>query len=160
MSRPLPASQSAPRSRDRDVHTLAGRLIAVQEQERARIARELHDDLSQKLALLSIDLKQLMGQTGGSDLLMRRVRSAAMSVDEIATSVHNLSHQLHPARLQMLGLEGALRSLCRDLSSGHNLRIDFEHEPFDSTREGSQVLSDAYSRADSYRAGGGGGRRR
>ena len=131
MTHPLPASPSTLRSPDHDVHTLAGRLIAVQEQERARIARELHDDLSQKLALLSIDLKQLMGQTGGSDLLMRRVRSAAMSVDEIATCVHNLSHQLHPARLKMLGLERALRSLCRDISSAHNLRIDFEYEPFD-----------------------------
>lgn len=131
MSPPLPVRQSAPRSREGDAHTLASRLIAAQEQERARIARELHDDLSQRLALLSIDLQQLIGQTGGSDLLTRRVRSAAMSVDEIATSVHNLSHQLHPARLKILGLEPGLRSLCRDISSAHNLRIEFEHEPFD-----------------------------
>jgi signal transduction histidine kinase len=126
----LQTSQSALHSRDLHVDALAGRLIAAQEQERARIARELHDDLSQKLALLSIDLKQLVGQTGGSDLLTRRLQSAAMSVDAIATGVHSLSHQLHPARLEMLGLEPALRSLCRDMSAAHNLRIEFEHEPF------------------------------
>jgi signal transduction histidine kinase len=126
----LQASQSALRSRDQHLHTLAGRLIAAQEHERARIARELHDDLSQKLALLSIDLSQLVGQTGASDTLTCRVRAAAMRVDDIATSVHNLSHQLHPTQLEILGLERALRSLCRDMSSAHNLRIEFEHEPF------------------------------
>ncbi|HEU4694459.1 MAG TPA: sensor histidine kinase [Vicinamibacterales bacterium] len=126
----LQVSQSALRSRDQHVQTLAGRLIAAQEQERARIARELHDDLSQKLALLSIDLRQLVGQTGVSNLLTRRVQSAAMSLDEIATAVHSLSRQLHPARLEMLGLEPALRSLCRDMSAAHNLRIEFEHEQF------------------------------
>jgi signal transduction histidine kinase len=126
----LQASESALRSRDRQVQTLAGRLIAAQEQERARIARELHDDLSQKLAVLSIDLNRLVGQTGGSEGLTRHLQAAAMSVGDIATGVHNLSHQLHPARLEMLGLEPALRSLCRDMSSAHNLRVEFEHEPF------------------------------
>lgn len=126
----LQASQSALRSRDQQVQTLAGRLIAAQEQERARIARELHDDLSQKLALLSIDLAQLVGLPGGSEGLTRHLQAAAMSVRDIATSVRNLSHQLHPARLEMLGLAPALRSLCRDMSSAHRLRIDFEHEPF------------------------------
>lgn len=126
----LETSQAALRSRDLHVDALASRLIAAQEQERARIARELHDDLSQKLALLSIDLKQLVGQSEGSDCLTGRLQSAAMSVDEIATGVHSLSHQLHPARLEMLGLEPALRSLCRDMSSVHNLQIEFEHEPF------------------------------
>ena len=126
----LKVSQSALRSRDQHVHTLAGRLIAAQEQERTRLARELHDDLSQKLALVSIDLKQLVGQFGASDILTRRVQCAAISVDEIATGVHSLSHQLHPARLEMLGLESALRSLCRDMSAAHNLRIEFEHEQF------------------------------
>jgi signal transduction histidine kinase len=126
----LQSSQSALRSRDEQVHTLAGRLIAAQEQERARIARELHDDLSQKLAVLSIDLTQLVGQTGDSTCLTRHLQAAALSVNDIASGVRNLSHQLHPARLTMLGLEPALRSLCRDMSSAHNLRIDFEHEPF------------------------------
>ncbi len=126
----LLASQSALRSRDQQVQTLAGRLIAAQEQERARIARDLHDDLSQKLAVLSIDLSQLVGHTEESACLTHRLQAAATSVKDITTSVRNLSHQLHPARLERLGLEPALRSLCRDMSSAHNLRIDFEHEPF------------------------------
>ena len=125
----LQASQSALRSRDQHVQTLAGRLIAAQEDERARIARELHDDLSQRLALLSIGLTQLVGHTGGSDDLTHRARAAVASVGEIATGIHNLSHELHPARLQMLGLTPALRTLCRDMSSAHNVRIEFDHGP-------------------------------
>lgn len=125
----LHASECARRSSDERVHTLAGRLIAAQEKERARIARELHDDLGQKLALLSMELDHLVSQTLGSDGLLRRAQAAAASVTDIATGVHDLSHQLHPARLEMLGLEPALRSLCRDMSSAHNLPIEFDHGP-------------------------------
>ncbi len=121
-------SESALRSSDHEVQSLAGRLIAAQEEERARIARELHDDLSQQLALLSMDIDQLVRCTGTADGVIYHARAAAIRAGEIATDVHNLSHELHPVRLEMLGLGLALRDLCREMSAGHDLHIGFEHE--------------------------------
>jgi signal transduction histidine kinase len=120
-------SESALRSSDHEVQTLAGRLIAAQEEERARIARELHDDLSQQLALLSIEIDQLVTVAAEADGVIRQARAAAIRAGEIATGLHNLSHELHPVRLEMLGLGPALRGLCGEMSSGHDLQIAFEH---------------------------------
>jgi signal transduction histidine kinase len=114
------------RASDRQVQTLAGRLIAAQEAERVRIARELHDDLSQKVALLSIEIDQLLREAERTDGVMPHARAAADRAGEIATGIHNLAHELHPARLETLGLRVALESLCRDMSSGHDLPIEFE----------------------------------
>ena len=122
-------TESALRVSDRQVQSLAGRLITAQEAERARIARELHDDLSQKLALLSIELEQFVGDGAASDTVKRQARAASARAAEIATDVHNLSHELHPARLEMLGLAPALRGLCDEMSSGHNIEIEFERAP-------------------------------
>ena len=110
-------------------HHLAGRLIAAQEGERHRIARELHDDLSQKLAMLSMDLTQL-----GATSAMREVEVAARMqqitdrTKEIASGVHRLSHRLHPARLQALGLIPSLEALCRDTSRQHGTFVEFKHD--------------------------------
>ena len=110
------------------IHDLAGRLIAGQETERHRIARELHDDLSQKLALLTIDIEQLargalMRITG----VARRVRSISKRSAEIASDVHRLSHELHPTKLEALGLVAAVRTICRDVSHQHGIDVDFSH---------------------------------
>ena len=109
-----------------DGRRLGGRLIAAQEVERARIARELHDDLSQKVALLAIDINQLAlsggpGVRGAANVMTERVA-------EIATDLHNLSHELHPAKLRILGLVQATRFLCRDLAARHGLDIAFVHD--------------------------------
>src|SRR5262245_43608184 len=85
-------------------HDLAGRLIAAQEAERRRIARELHDDLSQKLALLSIDadlLRQRNGELPASALVL--AQEICDRANEIASDVHRLSHELHPAKLGAIG---------------------------------------------------------
>jgi signal transduction histidine kinase len=122
-------TKSALRVSDRRVQSLAGRLITAQEVERSRIARELHDDLSQKLALLSIELEQFVGDGATSEIVKGRARAASARAAEIATDVHNLSHELHPARLEMLGLAPALRGLCDEMSSSHNIEIEFERAP-------------------------------
>ena len=119
-------TESALRVSDRRVQSLAGRLITAQEVERSRIARELHDDLSQKLALLSIELEQFVGDGAASEIVKGRAQAASARAAEIATDVHNLSHELHPARLEMLGLAPALRGLCDEMSSSHNIVIEFE----------------------------------
>lgn len=138
--RELRDSESALRVSGRELRALAGRLIVAQEAERARIARELHDDLSQQLALLSIEIDQFVIRSGGGNGMMRHAHAAATHVADIATSVHNLSHDLHPARLEMLGLGPALRSLCRDMSAAHSLPIDFEEAPIPGAIPGEVTL--------------------
>jgi PAS domain S-box-containing protein len=103
---------------------LAGRLIASQEDERQRIARELHDDLSQKIALLNIEIDQLVGELK-ADEHRSRLRKISLDAAGIATDVHNLSHELHPSKLQTLGLVAAMQSLCRDVSRQFGVDVAF-----------------------------------
>jgi signal transduction histidine kinase len=106
--------------------TLAARLIVAQEAERQRIARDLHDDLSQKLAVLNIEVNRL----GANSLpeVRRRVDVISGFVSEIAEHVHDLSHQLHPSRPEALGLVPAIRSVCGDVSRQHGITVDFRDE--------------------------------
>ena len=94
------------------IRDLGGRLLQAQDSERARVARELHDDVSQQLALLEIDL-ELLGRTANRPDLTSEVLDRARSV---ARSVHDLSHRLHPAKLRLIGLAAALKGLQRELS--------------------------------------------
>jgi signal transduction histidine kinase len=107
------------------IRHLSRRLLGEQEAERARIARELHDDINQQLAILSIDLDRLH-----SDHLqahsVKRLSRALETVQAISTSVRELSHRLHPSKLRLIGLVAALDTLRRDLSPPH-LRIAFSH---------------------------------
>ena len=107
-------------------HDLAGRLIAAQEAERRRVARELHDDLSQKLALLSIDADVLARGTARQSAAAR-VREISNRANEIASDIHRLSHQLHPAKLGAIGLVASLEALCRDASNQHQIAVEFTH---------------------------------
>ncbi len=113
-----------------DTRGLVGRLIAAQEVERARIARELHDDLSQKVALLAMDINQITlsdvpGVRGKATIMAERAA-------ELGTDLHNLAHELHPAKLQILGLVQATEFLCRDFAGRHRLHIDFVHDRMSS----------------------------
>ncbi|HET6325160.1 MAG TPA: PAS domain S-box protein [Planctomycetaceae bacterium] len=116
------------RDNQRELRMLSGRLIQAQEMERRRIARELHDDLSQSLALLSVKIDMLRqkstaasGQSNGS------IDELSTHVKQLSTSVHNISHQLHPLKLEQLGLVAAIRALCWELSRSHGVSIDFAH---------------------------------
>ncbi len=122
----LRANEQALQSSQEDTRRLAGRLIAAQEVERARIARELHDDISQKVALLAIDITQIgLSEAPG---VRKKASIMAERAAEIGTDLHNISHELHPAKLQMLGLVKATQFLCRDLAGRHRLDIDFVHD--------------------------------
>jgi PAS domain S-box-containing protein len=108
---------------------LSGRLIHAQEEERARIARELHDDLSQRMALLSISLTQFeQGMPDLSSKTRQQMRNIGEVVKEVSSNIHNLSHQLHPSKLGTLGLVAAVAGLCRELSKQHDLQIKFVHD--------------------------------
>jgi PAS domain S-box-containing protein len=121
----LRAAGDALRESYERVEDLAGRLIAAQEAERKRIARDLHDDLSQKRALLAIEIEQLPGHPPNQ--LSDRVHFISERAGEIATDVHHLAYQLHPAKLESLGLVPAIQGFCRDMSTQHALNVDFEH---------------------------------
>jgi signal transduction histidine kinase len=96
------------------IHDLGARLLNAQEEERSRIARELHDDICQQLAILTVKLKR-WGRTA-QDHAETDVAEAVKRVEDIGTSVHDLSHRLHPARLRMVGLVDALNGLQSELS--------------------------------------------
>ena len=118
-------SQAALRKSYERVRNLGSRLLNAQEGERSRIARELHDDISQQLAVLKIDLK-LLGRTvqGHAEAV---AAEAVKRTEEIVTSVHDLSHRLHPARLRLVGLVEALDGLQSELSKP-DVTITFAHE--------------------------------
>ena len=89
---------------------LAGRLIAAQESERRRIARELHDNLGQKLALLCNEIGSLGAHTDVVPAaLAEAIASLSERVRDIANDVHCLSHDLHPPKLELLGLSQSHR---------------------------------------------------
>ena len=110
------------------IHDLSGKLMNAQENERARLARELHDDLSQSIALLSIQLANLRNDPKDIAYVTDRLDRFVSDVQRLSADVHRISHELHPARLTQLGLETALRGFCRELAAAHSLEIDFEAE--------------------------------
>jgi signal transduction histidine kinase len=103
------------RSAEAGRHELSRRLIVAQEEERSRIARELHDHLNQQLALLAIDLQQL-SMSAPSNGLSVRLDELWRRTNEISSDVHGLSHRLHPSKLEALGLVATIRGHCRDIS--------------------------------------------
>jgi signal transduction histidine kinase len=108
--------------------SVSRRLIEAQEQERGRIARELHDDLSQRMALLQIGLEQFEQATGGLSSQARQQLDKITEVtSEVSSGIHNLSHRLHPSKLDTLGLVASLGGLCREFSEQHRLHVDFVH---------------------------------
>jgi len=104
---------------------LGGRLIEAQENERRRIARELHDDICQRLALLSIELGMTkVKEDGLSERAQERLDKIHRESSELAKDVQLLSHELHSAKLDYLGLVPAIRGFCRELTEKHKVIID------------------------------------
>jgi len=106
--------------------SVSRRLIEAQEQERARIARELHDDISQRLALLAIELGQLQGNVPNPSEVAGRMGALRKKTSEIATDVQTLSHELHSAKLQYLGVVVAMRGFCKEFAMQQNVEIEFQ----------------------------------
>ena len=108
--------------------SLSCRLIEAQEEERSRVARELRDDLNQRMALLQIGLGQFeQGVPGLSSHDREQLHNIADVATKVSSSIHNLSHQLHPSLLDLLGLVPSVGGLCRELSDQHNLQVQFVH---------------------------------
>ena len=106
---------------------LGGRLITAQEEERSRVARELHDDLNQRMALLSIELEQLSQRIPADrDNIRHSIQNVWARVQEISSEIHRVSYQLHPSKLDHLGLVAAVKSLCNELRAHHEIKIAFQ----------------------------------
>lgn len=105
---------------------LGGRLISAQEEERSRVARELHDDVNQRMAVLSIHLEQLQQDLPKSLDLPQRCRNLQRQAQEISSDIRRLSYRLHPSKLDHLGLGAAVKSLCAELRESGKLQIEFQ----------------------------------
>jgi PAS domain S-box-containing protein len=116
-----------------EIQALNERLISAHEEERMRIARELHDDLSQQIAALSISASNLKQRLSGEKAEAReQVESLRLKLVQLAESVRHLSHQLHPAMLEYAGLAATLRSYCAEFSSLSGVNVSFHaSEAFD-----------------------------
>ena len=104
---------------------LSRKLIQSQEQERARIGRELHDDVSQRLALLALELQQL--QENPSEI-RERVQALHKRTGEIANDVQALSHELHASKLEYLGVIAGTKSWCKEFGEHQGIEINFKAE--------------------------------
>ena len=107
------------------IRELGRRLLTAQETERTRIARELHDDISQQLAVLSIDLQYLSGLVDGPAEAV--ATGAVKHANDIGRNLRSLSHDLYPTKLRLAGLVASLESLIADLGQ-HNCVVTFTHE--------------------------------
>ncbi len=118
--------QAALEQSHREIQHLAGRLIRAQDTERARIARDLHDDVSQQLAGVSIafsGLKQRLGEYQVSAELQQELADLQRQAHALARNVRQLSHDLHPTVLQHLGLIKGLTAYCGELERAHGVAI-------------------------------------
>ena len=119
------------RQAEEELRNIGGRLINAQEEERTRLARELHDDLSQRLALLSLEIEQMRPQIpAGQNGLNNSVDRLSKKTQELGSDIHRLSYQLHPFKLDHLGLSAAIESLCVELSAHRDLEIKFRKQGF------------------------------
>jgi signal transduction histidine kinase len=117
------------RQNEKDLRKLAGRLIFAQEEERRRLARELHDDFAQRLAVFAIDVGRLQQQlVHPPKTFQEELNEMKKDIIEISQDVHNLSRQLHPSILDDLGLIKAVESECTNFSEREGIEIVFNHE--------------------------------
>jgi PAS domain S-box-containing protein len=128
------------------------KLIAAQELERARIGRELHDDINQRLALLAMELEQLQENPSEIDSRAQELRQQTI---EISDDVQALSHDLHSSKLEYLGIAAGIRSWCKEFAERQKMDIDFKSTvrsilPIEVGRTLLRVLQEALHNASKH----------
>jgi len=112
-------------ARDRQMQ-LSGMLINAEEQERSRVASELHDDFSQRVAILALGLENAEEATpAGFGDVHKRLRELIDSTIQLGEDLHSLSHRLHSSTIESLGLVPAVTSLCEEFTTRQGIRVDF-----------------------------------
>jgi PAS domain S-box-containing protein len=124
---------------------MARKLIESQEQERARIGRELHDDINQRLAMLSLELEQL--QENPSEI-QTRVKELRREMAEVSNDLQAMSHDLHSSKLEYLGVVAGIKSWCKEFSERQRVELDFNNDvhsalPFEIGLSLFRVLQEA-----------------
>jgi PAS domain S-box-containing protein len=105
---------------------VSGQLIEAQEKERSRIARDLHDDICQRLALLSMEIERANRTSNGSPAATKQsLEDIRNRCSQIASDVQSLSHQLHSSTLELLGVVAAIRAFCGEVSKQHQANVVF-----------------------------------
>jgi signal transduction histidine kinase len=105
------------------------RLIEAHEEERARIGRELHDDISQRVALVALQLDRLRKDLPASAAdVKHHIGEANKQISDLGSDIQALSHRLHSSKLEYLGLEAAVAGFCRELSDRNGVEIGFHSE--------------------------------
>jgi PAS domain S-box-containing protein len=123
--------------------TVSQKLIEAHEEESTRIARELHDDVNQRLAMVSVRLGHLkQGPPASAAHLKHEIGEIGQAIADLVTDIQALSHDLHPPRLDLLGLEAAATGFCEELSNRYGVTVDvhFENIPQALPREISLCL--------------------
>jgi len=119
-------AETAIRERERELQSLTGRLILGQETERRRLARDLHDDLSQRLAALAIEVGKMETCVDDrKETTLQHLRGLRDQTIRIAGDVHSLSRRLHPSILEDLGLTKAVQSECTRVSTQEGIEVIF-----------------------------------
>jgi PAS domain S-box-containing protein len=113
------------RRRSRRIRELAGRLITLQEEERTRIARELHDDFSQKVAAIAIALSNVKRKAQGGQDVASALDALRERTISLASDIRKLSHRLHPSALAHAGLVASLREYCEEFEQLTGIRASF-----------------------------------
>jgi PAS domain S-box-containing protein len=109
--------------------SLSGRLIEAADEERKRIAREIHDDYNQRVAMLAVDLEQLAENVGDSSgESSQKAHELFDRISELGADLHSLSHRLHSSTLESLGLLAGLEAFCREFAEQQGVRVDFVHQ--------------------------------
>jgi signal transduction histidine kinase len=111
---------------DEALSTVSRRLIEAQENERARIARDLHDDIGQRIAVLSFTLEHArLLAADSSPEIRNRLNELRTQLLDISSAIHAMSHELHSASLRHIHVTKAMRGLCMELCDQHNVEINF-----------------------------------
>jgi signal transduction histidine kinase len=108
---------------------LSGKLITAQEDERSRLASELHDDFSQRLALLSLEIETTAELVpDSSEEAKQQLNSLLNSASELGADIHTLSHRLHSSTLERLGLVPGINSFCKEFTAQQRIKVIFSHD--------------------------------
>lgn len=111
-------------STQEELRRVTGRLVSAQEDERQRIARDLHDDVSQRLALVSMKFTKMADEFLG-DAARAECQEVLTILDSLSEDVRKLAHSLHPSVIEHLGLTAALKSLTEDFEKTQSIATRF-----------------------------------